>query len=89
MDLVMVNTIVPLKFCYAKYLGKEVHQELVNLLSMAKPEKNAIIEGFDAIGPKTQNLLQSQAKIQLHKTYCSKNQCLQCAVGANLLGGNN
>ncbi|MFK7813142.1 MAG: DUF2851 family protein [Maribacter sp.] len=87
-DLLLINTIIPLKFCYAKKHGKEVNDELVSLITKLKPEKNTIITKFDKIGPKTGNAMESQSKIQLHNEYCTKNQCLKCAVGASLLNRN-
>lgn len=87
-DLLLINTIIPLKFSYAKYLGKEMDDHLVVLLAKIKAEKNTIIGKYDTIGPRTKNALQSQAKIQLYQHYCNKNQCLRCAIGADLLNRN-
>jgi len=87
-DLLVINTIIPLKFCYAKKHGKEVNDELVCLITKLKPEKNVIITKFDKIGAKTGNAMESQSNIQLYNEYCTKNQCLKCAVGANLLNRN-
>ncbi|UJH68068.1 DUF2851 family protein [Allomuricauda sp. SCSIO 65647] len=87
-ELLVLNTIVPIKFCYAKKMGRAVHEELIELASNVKAEKNSIIEKFDYIGQHTENAWQSQAKIQLYNAYCAKNRCLQCAVGADLLSRN-
>ncbi len=87
-DLVIVNTILPLKFCYAKYVGKEWNEELITLVSQLGKEDNSIIKNFDKIGPKTQNALESQAKLELYTNYCSKNKCMQCAIGTQLLNRN-
>lgn len=88
MDLMVINTIVPLKFCYASHLGKDWNEALVELISEMAPEANTIIKSFDNIGPKTENALQSQAKIELYSNYCTKNKCLRCALGAQLLNRN-
>ncbi len=87
-ELLVLNTIVPIKFCYAKKMGEGAHEGLIELVSRVKAEKNRIIEKFDAMGQHTENAWQSQAKIQLYNAYCTKNRCLQCAVGADLLSGN-
>ncbi len=87
-DLLMINTIIPIKFCYAKKHGKQINDELIGLMTALKSEKNSILSRFGQIGPKTANALESQAKIQLYNEYCSKNQCLKCAVGASLLNRN-
>lgn len=87
-ELLVINTILPLKFCHVRYHGRENNEELIQLIRGLKSEKNRIVEKFDAIGPKTENALQSQSKIQLYTKYCSLNQCLHCAVGTRLLQGN-
>jgi len=87
-NLLIINTIIPIKFCYANYKGVENSGELIQLISTIKPEKNSIVTKFDRIGLKTSSALESQSKIQLYKQYCFKNRCLQCAVGVSLLNRN-
>ncbi|PWL37425.1 DUF2851 domain-containing protein [Flagellimonas aquimarina] len=87
-DLLVINTIVPMKFCYSKHLGKDMNDDLMMLISQVKKEENSVISGFENLGSKTRNALQSQAKIQLYNNYCSKNKCLQCSLGAHLLNRN-
>jgi len=87
-DLVIINTLVPLKFCYAKHMGKDWNEELVELVSQIEREENSIIKNFKEIGSKTQNALESQAKLELYNNYCSKNKCMQCAIGTQLLNRN-
>lgn len=87
-DLVIINTLVPLKFCYAKYLGKDWNEELIKLMSELGKEDNSIIKNFDKIGLKTKNALESQAKLELFTNYCSQNKCMQCTIGAQLLNRN-
>ncbi|RNC91580.1 MAG: DUF2851 family protein [Allomuricauda sp.] len=83
--LLIINTIVPIKFCHAKYSGKSISEDLITLMIALKPEKNTFIQQFDNLGLKTVNAMESQSKLHLYHTYCSKNQCLQCAIGAELL----
>lgn len=87
-DLLIINTIVPLRFCYARHLGKDWSEVILSLISKIKPEQNSIIKAFETIGPKTRNAMESQAKIQLYNNYCTKNKCLQCSIGAHLLNRN-
>lgn len=84
-DLLIINTIVPLKFCYAKQQCKDINEELIQLLSQVSAEKNSIIDKFDSLDVKATSALQSQALLQLKNEYCSKNKCLQCAVGNMVL----
>ncbi|NDV44539.1 DUF2851 family protein [Flagellimonas sediminis] len=87
-DLLVVNTLIPLKFCHAKYQGQEVDEGLVGLLSEVGKEDNSVIANFDGLGHKTKNAFESQAKLELYNNYCSKNKCLQCVVGTHLLNRN-
>ena len=87
-DLIVINTIVPIKFCYAKHLGKDWNEGLISLMSQLDGEVNSIIANFGNMGSPTQNALESQAKIELYTNYCSKNKCLQCALGTHLLNRN-
>ncbi|SNZ01982.1 DUF2851 family protein [Flagellimonas pacifica] len=87
-DLLIINTIIPLRFCYAKQVGVDWTDELLLLISKLGPEKNSILQGFKDLGSSTGNALESQAKIQLYNNYCSKNKCLHCTLGAHLLNRN-
>jgi len=87
-DLLLINTIIPLKFSYAKYLGQDVSEEIINLASTIPSEENTIIKKFNQLGFSAKNSLESQALLQLKNDYCSKNKCLQCAVGNTLLKSN-
>jgi len=87
-DLVIINTLVPLKFCYAKYLGRDWNEDLIAMVSDLGKEDNSIIKNFEQIGMKTQNALESQAKLELYTNYCTKNKCMQCTIGTQLLNRN-
>lgn len=84
-DLLVINTIIPLKFSYAKFLGQNIDDSIINLMESIASEKNSIIEKFNSFKLISTSALQSQALIQLKNEYCNKNKCLQCAVGNSLL----
>ncbi|MGC6429711.1 MAG: DUF2851 family protein [Jejuia sp.] len=84
-DLLIVNTIVPLKFSYAKSQGKSIDNEILELIESLSSEKNSIVDKFNSLKKVGDNALHSQALIQLKTEYCDKNQCLKCAVGNKLL----
>jgi len=86
-DLIIVNTIIPVQFAYAKSLGKEISEELIQLLNEVAPEKNSVIEKFDSFGIKSKNSFDTQSLLQLKNEYCSKGKCLECAIGTELLKG--
>ncbi len=84
-DLLIINTIVPLKFSYARYQGKQIEDDVINLIQQMAPEKNGIVDAFNALKPISKTALQSQALIQLKTEYCDKNKCLHCAIGSEIL----
>jgi len=84
-DLLIINTIIPLQFAYAKSKGKEISEKLISLLNQVKPEANAIIDKFSSFGLKAQNAFETQALLQLKNEYCKKSRCLECSIGMELL----
>lgn len=84
-DLLIINTIIPLKFAYARHQGKDVNDFLLELIQQIPSEKNSIVSAFNKIKKVSHTAMQSQALIQLKTTYCDKNQCLKCAVGNALI----
>ena len=84
-DLVIINTIIPLQFAYAKSQGKEISEDLIQLLNEVAPEKNAIIDKFSSFGLKSKNAFETQSLLQLKNEYCNKSKCLECALGMELL----
>jgi len=84
-DLLVINTILPMKFCHAKSLGKDVNDEILKVISQIKSEENSIVSNFKSLKIPIKNAKDSQTILQLYNEYCTKNKCLQCAVGSSLL----
>jgi hypothetical protein len=87
-DLLIINTIIPLQFAYSKSQGLEVSENLIQLLSEVQAEKNSIIDKFMVHGIKPQNAFETQSLLQLKNEYCIKSKCLDCAIGVELLKTN-
>lgn len=87
-DLLLINTILPLKFCYTKQKGKLVDDKLLKQIAEIKSEKNSIVANFKTLKVDSKSALHSQALLQLKNNYCNKNQCLKCAIGNTLLKQN-
>jgi len=87
-DLVLINTIIPLKFVHLKSLGKSDYSSLFTILEHIKPEKNSIISRYNDLKIESPNAFKSQALLQLKNEYCSKQLCLQCAIGKTILNKN-
>lgn len=84
-DLIIINTIVPLQFTFAKYNGKDNDEIVLHLLRELKPEANNIIDKFQNIGIKSTDAFMTQSLIQLKTEYCNKHKCLSCSIGLELL----
>jgi hypothetical protein len=84
-DLIVINTIIPLQFAYAKSQGKENSEDLMQLLNEVASEKNAIMDKFSSFGINPKNAFESQSLLQLKNEYCNKSRCLECAIGMELL----
>jgi hypothetical protein len=87
-DLIVINTLIPLQFAYAKSQGKEPSEDLIQLLDQVTPEKNAILDKFASFGLKSKNAFETQSLLQLKNEYCNKIRCLECAIGMELLKKN-
>lgn len=84
-NLLIINSIIPIKFAYAKSIGKSISEELLDIMNQLPAEKNSITSKFEELKQDKYSAYQSQAFIQLKKFYCDKNKCLQCAIGNALL----
>lgn len=84
-DLLLINTIIPLKFVYLKSLGKSDITDLISLIEEIKPEKNSIISKFNDLKIETKSAFATQALLQLKNEYCNKQRCLDCIIGSDLL----
>lgn len=86
-DLLIINTIVPLKFAYQSYKGQlDFEEHIYPIISSLNSESNRIVKGFEKLKPKvSKSALESQALIQLKNNYCDLNRCLKCQVGLELI----
>ncbi|HEX9979654.1 MAG TPA: DUF2851 family protein [Flavobacterium sp.] len=84
-NLLLINGILPLKFAYARTLGKEPSEELIALMERLPPEKNGIIEKFASVNIEAANAFDSQSLLQLKSEYCNRGRCLECSIGIALM----
>ena len=84
-DLLLINTILPLKFVYLKHRDEFDETNFFKLLESIQPEKNTIIQKFESLKISSKNALESQALLQLKTNYCNHKKCLECAIGNFLL----
>lgn len=87
-DLVVINTIIPLQFAYSNIRGESIAEDLIDFINEVDSEKNAIIDKFNSFGIKSQSAFESQALLELKNEYCERKACLKCAIGLELLKNN-
>ncbi len=85
-NLLMINTAIPMLFAYGRHIGDEtLCERAYDLLEQLKAEDNHIIRMWKECGLKVQNAGDSQALIQLKNEYCDRKDCLRCRIGYEYL----
>lgn len=86
LNVIIINTVVPMLFAYGKMRGDERYcDRAMSILESIKPERNSIVKEFEASGVEVNSAFDSQAIIQLRKEYCNKRKCLYCNIGYRIL----
>lgn len=86
LNMLLINTVVPLMFAYGLYHRMDEHKaRALRLLASIPPEQNSIISLFSQVGMKPRNAGDTQALIQLKRNYCEQKKCLYCRLGFRLL----
>lgn len=84
-DVLIINVIIPIKYAYAAYKGIDEIEKILALLTAIKPEQNKIIDKFSNTNIAIANAMDTQGLLELKKSYCDQQKCLQCAIGNVLL----
>ncbi|MBP6231276.1 MAG: DUF2851 family protein [Paludibacteraceae bacterium] len=85
-DIILINTVVPILFAYAKRKNLEDLQEkAVHLLESCAAENNSIVRNWQEMGFQSDSAYNTQALIQLQRNYCDVKKCLYCRFGHKLL----
>ncbi|UUF16530.1 MULTISPECIES: DUF2851 family protein [Flavobacterium] len=87
-DLVIINTIIPIQFAYSNIMGDSASEDLIDFMNEVAPEKNAIIDKFSSFKIKSKNAFETQTLLELKNEYCNQKACLKCAIGMELLKNN-
>jgi len=82
----VVNFFVPMQFLLGRHYADESRFELaMSLLEGMKPEDNTVIRRWKQNGMLPKNASETQGYLNLFNVYCTHKQCLNCAIGAQLL----
>ena len=84
-DVLMINAVAPLLFCYGKlHKDESVCETAIQFLEDTEAEDNAIIRHYAQCGIKAENAMQTQALLHLYSYFCKRKRCLECRI-ANVL----
>lgn len=86
LEVLMINTVIPVLFAYGRYKHNEtLVNRALDLLEELKAEDNNIVRLWRECGLDVSNAGDSQALIQLKKEYCDRKECLRCRIGYQYL----
>ncbi|MEY8758769.1 DUF2851 family protein [Chryseobacterium tongliaoense] len=84
-ELIILNTVLPLKYTYHKHHRVEIADEILEFYKNISPEKNSVVDSWKKLGLKSKNSLETQSLIYHHKTFCEEKKCLNCSIGFKIL----
>jgi len=84
-NLIILNTILPIKYTYHKYHNEEIYEEIINFYKYLPSEKNSITENWGKLKVKIKTSLESQSLIYHFKSNCETKNCLNCRIGFKIL----
>lgn len=85
-DILIINTLVPILFAYANYIGDEnLKDEAIELLHHIEGENNRLTKAWISLGIQVNTAYESQSLIQLVQNYCTRRDCQRCAIGHQIL----
>ncbi len=84
-DLIILNTILPIKYTYHKYHNEEISEEIINFYKYLPPEKNSVIKNWENLKISINTSLESQSLIYHFKNSCETKNCLNCGIGFKIL----
>ncbi|HDR88332.1 MAG TPA: DUF2851 family protein [Bacteroidetes bacterium] len=88
MKYIISNVIIPFRYAYAAFHGKEEgKQKALKMLEQQPPEKHRITRNWEKLGLPNDHAAASQALIHLKKEYCIFKKCLNCHIGRMILTG--
>ena len=85
LELLTINTIIPLKYSYEKHIGTAPSEMLFQWAQKINPEKNSIVSGFEKLKIIANSALDSQSLIEVKTNYCDLKKCLNCSVRYSIL----
>jgi hypothetical protein len=83
---ILINAFIPLLSAYAALRQERAqHEKALRWLYLTPPENNTIIRRWRQLGLPAATAADTQALLELRKTYCTQTRCLDCLIGQTLL----
>lgn len=84
-DLLLINVVIPLKFTFGMFYGKDASEEVTDLALAISGEKNRIVTAFQKLRTLETSAWHSQSLLHLKSEYCENYKCMHCEVGNYIL----
>lgn len=81
----LINAVIPFKY----FIDNEDPKGAFQLLGALPSENNAIERQWSRVNQISKNALHSQGSIEYFNDFCLNFKCMRCALGKQLLNGNN
>jgi hypothetical protein len=82
----LLNVVAPMRFLVAHHTGSAAGREdALRFLEALPAENNNVLRLWSDSGWQARNAADSQALLELYKSYCTPKRCLECAVGLRLV----
>lgn len=88
-DRILINVVAPIRFAYGLWMKEQRFKDsALSLLESVKAEDNRLIRNWIATGVSVDSAFESQSLLHLKAKYCDEKKCLHCAIGQQILKGN-
>jgi len=85
-DHIIINAVVPALFALGRLIGRPDYTDrALRLLERLPAERNALLDGWAALGLTADTAARGQSLIELKNGYCAKRRCLNCGIGQQLM----
>ncbi len=85
-DIILINVVAPLLWLIGiRKDQRAMKDKALSILEGIGSEKNSIIARWRQLGYEAENAAESQGLLQLKKTKCDQQRCLECPIGHQIL----
>ena len=87
---IMINAVIPYQFAYGNFFGQQaVKDHALSLLQALPAEENHLVRKYRSYGYSLSSALDTQAVLELHRSFCKPKRCLSCTIGGSIVKPSN